>query len=245
MQGQSAHPAAGPGRTGGTGGRPVRLRHGPQPPHHLLGGAVSIREPGCEDTLELELPRPAAYPAPVGAVGAWGPAATAGGRFRLLPVEPRRDLALLAGWMNDPVVDRWWSLAGTQERTAAHLGAQLAGDGRSVPCLGLLDGRPMSYWEVYRADLDPLARYYSAAPHDIGLHLLIGTARDRGRGLGAELLRAVSALVLRHHPRCARIVAEPDVRNAASVAAFRAAGFRKAAEAELPDKRAAIMLRDR
>ncbi|MFB4193400.1 GNAT family N-acetyltransferase [Streptomyces carpaticus] len=206
---------------------------------------MSVREPGCEDTLELELPRPAAYPAPVGAVGTWGPAATAGGWFRLLPVEPRRDLTLLAGWMNDPVVDRWWSLAGPHERTAAHIGAQLAGDGRSVPCLGLLDGRPMSYWEVYRADLDPLARHYPAAPHDIGVHLLIGTARDRGRGLGAELLRAVSSLVLRHHPRCTRIVAEPDVRNAASVAAFRAAGFRKTAEAELPDKRAAIMLRDR
>ncbi|EUA93761.1 hypothetical protein I551_8970 [Mycobacterium ulcerans str. Harvey] len=27
----------------------------------------------------------------------------------------------------------------------------------SVPYLGLLDGAPISYWELYRADLDPLA----------------------------------------------------------------------------------------
>ncbi|MGV9572720.1 GNAT family N-acetyltransferase, partial [Streptomyces nigra] len=30
---------------------------------------------------------------------------------------------------------------------------------------------PMSYWEIYRADLDPLARHYPARPHDIGVHL--------------------------------------------------------------------------
>ncbi|MGW3294974.1 GNAT family N-acetyltransferase [Streptomyces xiamenensis] len=206
---------------------------------------MSIREPGCEDTLELELPRPAAPSPPVGAIGDWGPAGTAGGEFRLLPVEPERDLEFITGWMNDPAVDRYWALAGPRERTAAHVGAQLAGDGRSVPCLGLLDGRPMSYWEIYRADLDPLAHHYPALPEDTGLHLLIGAGRDRGRGLGAELLRAVCELVLRNRPRSGRIVAEPDVRNAASIAAFRGAGFRKTAEADLPDKRAVIMLRDR
>jgi RimJ/RimL family protein N-acetyltransferase len=147
--------------------------------------------------------------------------------------------------MNDPVVDTFWALAGPAERTAAHVRPQLAGDGRSVPCLGLLDDRPMSYWEIYRADLDPLARHFPCRPHDTGIHLLIGEAGDRGRGLGAALLRGVCELVLRHRPRCHRLVAEPDVRNAASVAAFRRAGFRQAGEAELPDKRAAIMLWDR
>ena len=68
--------------------------------------------------------------------------------------------------------------------TEDHLRAQFGGDGRSVPCLGVLDGTPMSYWEIYRADLDPLARHYPARPHDTGLHLLIGGVADRGRGLG-------------------------------------------------------------
>jgi acetyl CoA:N6-hydroxylysine acetyl transferase len=175
----------------------------------------------------------------------WGPAATPAGAFRLAPVRLERDLPLIAGWMNDPAVDAFWDLAGPPERTAGHIRPQLAGDGRSLPCLGLLDGRPMSYWELYRADLDPLARHYPCHPHDTGIHLLIGDAADRGRGLGGVLLRAVAELVLRHRPRCGRVLAEPDVRNAASVAAFLTAGFRKAAEAELPDKRAAIMLRHR
>jgi len=175
----------------------------------------------------------------------WGPATTARGRLRLLPVVPERDLTVLTRWMNDPAVAAFWELAGPPQTTERHLRAQLDGDGRSAPCLGVLDGRAMSYWEVYRADLDPLARHYPARPHDTGIHVLIGPVAERARGLGAVLLRAVADLVLAHRPACARVVAEPDLRNTASVSAFLTAGFRFAAELDLPEKRAALMVRDR
>ncbi|QKW09602.1 acetyltransferase [Streptomyces sp. NA04227] len=212
-----------------------------------------------EDTLELRLPpRPEPLPAPeepapgsfapgdlLDHVARWSPARTPLGVFRLVPVRPERDLALLARWMNDPAVDEFWTLAGPEQRTAEHLRPQLEGDGRSVPCLGVLDDVPMSYWEIYRADLDPLARHYPARPHDTGVHLLIGEVADRGHGVGRVLLRAVADLVLGHRPDCRRVVAEPDLRNTPSVSAFLGAGFRLAAELDLPDKRAALMLRDR
>lgn len=178
-------------------------------------------------------------------VARWGPAGTAVGAFQLVPVHLERDIELIARWMNDPAVAAFWELSGPDEFTARHLRAQLDGDGRSVPCLGVLDGVPMSYWEVYRADLTPLARYYPARPHDTGLHLLIGSVRDRGRGIGTALLRAVADLVLDRRPSCGRVVAEPDLRNTPCMAAFLGAGFRLAAEMELPDKHAALMLRDR
>ncbi|MFG3282387.1 GNAT family N-acetyltransferase [Streptomyces sp. NPDC048111] len=177
--------------------------------------------------------------------GEWAPAATPFGAFRLVPVRPGRDLALLTRWMNDPAVAAFWELEGPASVTAAHLRSLLDGDGRSVPCLGVLDGTPMSYWEVYRADLDPLARHYRARPHDTGVHLLIGGAADRGRGVGTTLLRAVADLVLDHRPHCPRVIAEPDLRNTPSVSAFLGAGFRFHAEVDLPDKRAALMVRDR
>lgn len=147
--------------------------------------------------------------------------------------------------MNDPAVAEFWELAGPQTLTENHLRTQLDGDGRSVPCLGVLDGTPMSYWEIYRADLDPLARHYPTRPHDTGIHLLISNAADRGRGLGSTLLRAVADLVLDKRSACARIVAEPDLRNTPSVAAFLSAGFQFSAEVDLPAKRAALMVRDR
>src|SRR5690242_15914270 len=147
--------------------------------------------------------------------------------------------------MNDPAVAAFWELAGPEPVTRRHLCRQLADAGRSVPCLGVLEGRPMSYWEIYRADLDPLARHYPARPHDTGVHLLIGSVTDRGRGLGSALLRAVADLILDKRLSCSRVVAEPDLRNAPSVAAFLTAGFRFAAEVDLPDKRAALVIRDR
>ncbi|MEU2313578.1 GNAT family N-acetyltransferase [Streptomyces albidoflavus] len=239
-----AAPTAG-ARPGVPAPAPARRDHGQAGPPGSAG-AVAARDTAAPDTA-AEAP---AGPGGDGGtlldrVGRWAPAATPFGIFRLAPLTPGDDLALLTSWMNDPAVAAFWELAGPPATTAAHVHAQLSGDGRSVPCLGLLDGRPMSYWELYRADLDPLARHYPARPHDTGVHLLLGGAADRGRGLGTALLRAVTCLILAHRPRCARVVAEPDVRNAPSVAAFRRAGFHLDAEIDLPDKRAALMVRRR
>ncbi|MFD5556010.1 GNAT family N-acetyltransferase [Streptomyces sp. NPDC127068] len=221
-----AAPAA-VGRHGGGGAQPAV----PGPGRHAPDGPGPGRPPAGPDLLD--------------GLADWRPAPTRAGVLRLLPVVLERHLALLSHWMNDPAVAAFWELSGPPSVTERHLGPQLAGDGRSIPCLGLLDGTPMSYWEVYRADLDPLARHYPARPHDTGVHLLVAGASRRGRGLGSLLLGAVSEQILRHRPACTRIVAEPDRRNAASVAAFRRAGFRLAAEVALPDKTAALMIRDR
>jgi RimJ/RimL family protein N-acetyltransferase len=184
-------------------------------------------------------------PDPLDCIAEWDPAHLRSSTFQLVPVRMDRDLPLITRWMNDPAVAAFWDLAGPDEIAAAHLRAQLEGDGRSVPCLGVLNGTPMSYWEVYRADLDPIARHYPARPHDTGLRLLIGAIADRGRGIGTALLRAVSDLVLDNRPSCSRVIAEPDLRNTPSVAAFLGAGFRFHAELELPGNRAALMIRDR
>ncbi|MCK8675875.1 GNAT family N-acetyltransferase [Streptomyces lichenis] len=181
----------------------------------------------------------------VGDIEGWGPVATTVGRFRLVPVRLDRDLAMIAEWMNEPAVAAFWELAGPESVTADHLLPQLDGDGRSVPCLGVLDGVPMSYFEIYRADLDPLASAYPAREHDTGVHLLMGGAAHRGRGVGTALLRAVTDLVLDHRPACTRVVAEPDLRNTPSVSAFLSAGYRYSAELDLPDKRAALMVSER
>ncbi|MFF3150395.1 GNAT family N-acetyltransferase [Streptomyces sp. NPDC057927] len=209
-----------------------------------------------EDTLDLRLPdellallgsevESAGGDDLLDRIGGWGPIATPVGTFHLVPVRVERDLPLVSRWMNDPAVAEFWELAGPESVAEEHLRRQLDGDGRSVPCLGVLDGAPMSYWEIYRADLDLLARHYPARPHDTGLHLLVGGVANRGRGLGSALLRAVADLVLDRRPACARVVAEPDLRNMPSVAAFLSAGFRFSAEVDLPGKRAALMVRDR
>ncbi|MFD7881783.1 GNAT family N-acetyltransferase [Streptomyces bauhiniae] len=210
---------------------------------------LDLRLPTEFTALRATLPDRAASPRAadlLDGIHGWGPTPTPAGTFELVPVRLDRDLPLIHGWMNDPAVAEFWELAGPRARTERHLRAQLDGDGRSVPCLGMLDGTAMSYWEIYRADLDPLlARLYQARPHDTGIHLLIGDAAYRRRGLGSALLTAVAELVMERRRACTRVVAEPDMRNTPSVTAFRKAGFRRRAEVDLPGKRAALMIRDR
>ena len=156
------------------------------------------------------------------AAPAWWDLATAAGRFTLCPVKPDRDLALVHRWMNDPAVARCWGLAGSAERTAEHLAQQ-----RALPhtdaYLARLSGRPIGYWELYRAAEDRLGAHYPARPEDLGIRLLIGDPGLRGLGLGALLLTALCDAVQEQSP--CRIVAAFDEGDSAAVRAFIAAGF--------------------
>ncbi|MGO1053580.1 GNAT family N-acetyltransferase [Crossiella sp. CA198] len=164
------------------------------------------------------------------------------GRFTLRRLDPVLDLDLLHAWMNDPAVAEFWELARSRPEIADYLRFQ-SGNGYCAPSLGLLDGVPMSYWELYDPWREGLAGHYPAEPGDIGLHLLIGPGSARGRGLGAPLLRAVTDWQFAQDQRVRRIVAEPDVRNLASIRVFERAGFACHGELELPGKRAAFMIR--
>jgi RimJ/RimL family protein N-acetyltransferase len=166
------------------------------------------------------------------------------GRFSLRRVNPDRDLDLVHTWMNDPEVARFWNMPWPSIGIASYLRRQDRSL-HSTPYLGLLDGVPMSYWEIYRADLDPLAQHYAAREYDLGVHLLLGPAECRGRGLAVGLLRSVSSWQLKRHPHTTRVVAEPDVENRRSIRAFERAGFRRVTDLDLPNKRAALMVRHR
>jgi RimJ/RimL family protein N-acetyltransferase len=165
-----------------------------------------------------------------------------GSDFSVRPAEPDGvDLNLLHGWMRQTHVATFWQQDWSRDRWAAELRRQRAGV-HSLPCLVGYRGSAFAYLEVYRVVRDPLARYYHAGPADLGVHVAIGDPTHTGRGLGAALLRAVAGGLLAAEDACARVVAEPDVRNLASLGAFRRAGFRRVAELALPDKTAALLV---
>ncbi|UGQ13910.1 acetyltransferase [Yinghuangia sp. ASG 101] len=198
-----------------------------------------------DDTLRLTRRRlRAGLSGPLTKADRWGAVTLGPGRFSFHELHIKRDLPIIHTWMNDPEIARWWHLAGDVDTTARHL-AERRGLTHATTYVGCLDDEPVSYWELYRADLDPLAEHYAAQPHDVGVHLIIGPPAHRGRGLGSLLLFVVADLILRAAPDTQRVVADPDVRNAASVAAFRRAGFRRAADLALPGRTAALMIRDR
>ncbi|HET9874866.1 MAG TPA: GNAT family N-acetyltransferase [Mycobacterium sp.] len=166
------------------------------------------------------------------------------GEFTLRRLDPDRDLDLVHSWMNDPEVAQFWKMPWPRDRIESYLRRQDRSE-HSTPYLGELGGTPMSYWELYRADLDDLAHYYPARDHDVGIHMLLGPAQSRGCGLAASLLCAVSSWQLDADPRAGRVVGEPDVTNERLVRMAERAGFRRAGYLDLPTKRAVLMIRDR
>ncbi|MGH6658004.1 MAG: GNAT family N-acetyltransferase [Actinocrinis sp.] len=171
----------------------------------------------------------------------WWDLPTEAGRFTLCPVKPDREVTIIHTWMNDPPVARYWDLDGPIQRTVEHLAEQRA-QAHTEPYLARLCGRPIGYWELYRAAEDRLADYYPADPADLGVHLLIGEPDLRGIGLGTLLLTALCDAVQQRSRR--RVVAEPDERNTVSVHAFAKAGFTPCGALDLPEKRATLMIRD-
>ncbi|RJQ81610.1 N-acetyltransferase [Pseudonocardiaceae bacterium YIM PH 21723] len=154
------------------------------------------------------------------------------------------DLDLIYRWMSHPHVAAYWEQAWTRSRWQTQLLDHLAGP-RCLPMVVSDGDVPVAYVEVYRVELDRLAGFHPARPGDLGLHLAIGDQDRTGAGLGTRILRAVVAGLFAAEPRCTRILAEPDVGNTRSLHAFAAAGFTDHGEIQLPEKTAALLIRER
>ena len=161
--------------------------------------------------------------------------------WSIRPAHAAEDLERVRLWMQAPHVAAFWNQAWTVERWRAELERQLGGV-HSLPCMLDFEGVPLAYLEVYRVVRDRLAGHYPERPHDLGVHVAIGDLGRTGRGLGRALLREVAEGLLAADPLCTRVVAEPDSRNAPSLRAFTAAGFRTVGPITLPDKNATLLI---
>lgn len=158
-------------------------------------------------------------------------------------VNPAFDLDLIHGWMCQPHVIPFWQLDFSRKKFEQHLMRMLEDSHQSL-YLGLLDGEPISYWEIYWACDDLIGRHYRADSFDQGVHLLIGPPEKTGRGLARPLLLNMMRFMFAES-RTQRLVVEPDHRNAAMIHVFKRCGFLPDREVELPDayppKRALVM----
>lgn len=143
--------------------------------------------------------------------------------------------------MSAPHVEPFWAQAWPLDDWSVEISRQLAGE-HSRPWMVSYEGEPRAYVEVYRVARDVIATRWPAGPHDVGVHIAIGDPGDIGRGVGRRILRLVGDAVLDADPRCAHVVGDPAVDHQPAIRCFRAAGFERVAEVDLPHKRAALML---
>ncbi|KAK4120467.1 hypothetical protein N657DRAFT_658392 [Parathielavia appendiculata] len=142
------------------------------------------------------------------------------------------DSALLETWHANPRVAHFWG------EYAPGMLANALQSRHSFPAIGLWDGVPFGYFELYWVKEDVLGRYAGAGIEDWdrGCHVLIGEEWARGR-----VQSWLSSLV--HWMFCAdnrtmSICLEPRVDNVRFIQHLEEAGFTKEKEITFPHKQA-------
>lgn len=143
------------------------------------------------------------------------------------------DLPLVASWLREPHVARWWLAETTTEAELEKIAARVAEPAdnptRMLAILERSDSQPNAVpigwcqwypYDAYPAEADAVG----ARAGDCGIDYAIGEPGAIGRGQGTELIAALVEEVRRHHPDCGVIV-NPDARNMASRRVLERNGF--------------------
>jgi aminoglycoside 6'-N-acetyltransferase len=143
----------------------------------------------------------------------------------------RADLRLMHEWLQREHVRRWWDDHETYEDVVEHYLPALEG-GRPVDLyLILLDATPVGFIQTYLVGDHPeYAERVGVGAGVAGVDLFIGEEDLTGQGLGVEVLRRFVGDVVFAVPATSACIADPDVRNTASIRAFAKAGFRRVGE---------------
>lgn len=135
------------------------------------------------------------------------------------------DLELIAEWLPQPHVARWYLAGSTIEREIGDLRRCACGEEPTHALTVLVDGRPVGWCQWYRCDDYPdHAAGVEAAPGDVGIDYAIGDPACIGRGVGTALIAALVDHVRRKHA-LAGVVADPDAANLASRRVLEKNGF--------------------
>jgi len=153
----------------------------------------------------------------------------------------RADFPMLAAWLAEPHVARWWNHEFTPEAVERDFGSTVDGDEPSEDHVVLLDGRPVgliqySRYRDYPEYEEELAGVLPVPDHAVSIDYLIGDPTLTGRGVGTNMIAAFADLIWRTNPDATCIIVPVSSANTASWRALQRAGFHTVARGELePD----------
>jgi aminoglycoside 6'-N-acetyltransferase len=151
------------------------------------------------------------------------------------------DLPLLAQWLRDPQVARWWNHESSAAAVARDFGPSVRGEEPGEDLVVTVDGEPVglvqrSVIRDYPQELAEFAAIVDVPEGALELDYLIGTAARRGRGLGTRMIAAVVQDTWSAYPEAPAVLAAVVAENVASWRALEKAGLRRIAEGPMsPD----------
>jgi len=136
------------------------------------------------------------------------------------------DLQLLHDWLGREHVRAWWGDRGTLDETVAEYLPSLEGADPTDLFAIVVEGRDAGLIQTYLVhDYPDWAALIDAGDEAAGLDIFLADEKLLGRGLGTEVIRHFVGTVVFARATTRACVADPDVRNLASVRAFEKAGF--------------------
>jgi RimJ/RimL family protein N-acetyltransferase len=187
----------------------------------LFAGIERLHNPSVKDRQARSLPPPKLEAATCDRV-----------TFRSLG---RPDLRLLADWLREPHVARWWRQPFDLRTVEAKYGPYIDGVEPTHLLLIEFDEMPIGLIQWYRwADYSEHADKIGASRRSAGVDLLIGRPDMIGLGIGpAAIWKLVTELIFLD-PGIDAVVSDPEEANARSLRAFAKAGFQVTRKLRLP-----------
>jgi RimJ/RimL family protein N-acetyltransferase len=124
------------------------------------------------------------------------------------------DVQLLHKWMNSDRVNQFWGCSGPQSTQEEFLRNNMLSK-NSFPAIGLWDGKPFGYFEIYWVKEDILGKHIgdAAGDFDRGVHVLVGEDEFRGKHRVKCWITALAHWAFVQDYRTDAVVLEPRVDN--------------------------------
>ncbi|APO65729.1 GCN5-related N-acetyltransferase protein [Rhizobium gallicum] len=132
----------------------------------------------------------------------------------------REDFPLLAQWLAEPHVARWWGEPSTELGSIEE--AMTSEETR--PMIVELDGKPIGYLQSYDPHLEEGHPYQDQPKGTLGIDISIGIPELTDKGHGAAIIRQFTSELFADGAK--RIVIDPDPENLRAIRAYEKAGFR-------------------
>ena len=139
----------------------------------------------------------------------------------------RADFALLARWLAEPHVAKWWQSPATAEYVEEHYGPRVDALEPTEVFVIEVDGMPGGIIQRYLLADYPGWASAIGLVDAAGIDYLIGEVELTGKGLGTRAIGQFTARVWERYPHVTVVVAAPQQANVASWKALERAGFER------------------
>ncbi len=149
------------------------------------------------------------------------------------------DFDLIAGWLTQPHVAKWWDGPVTRADMDTRYGPRLEPNSPVKMFIAEIDGTPVGRLQ-YEQTCTWLPDF---GPEVANVDFQIGEPEFIGKGLGPLMINQFVEEVILADARFTRVISDPDASNARSIRALEKAGFSEIEQREIDGKRYALMER--